>query len=428
MPEGATDRSATPSGAGQKVAAAEAVSNSQGSSGPSPAVMATYARQNLVFERGEGAWLITQGGERYLDFTSGIAVNALGHAHPHLVEALREQAGKLWHTSNLYRVAGQERLAERLCAATFADKVFFCNSGAEACEGAIKTARRFHSFNGAPERWRIITFSGAFHGRTLATLAAGGNSKHLDGFGPEVDGFDHVPFGDHDALKAAIGPNTAAIMIEPVQGEGGVRAVPQQCLRGLRELCDEHGLLLILDEVQTGVGRTGRLFAHEWAGITPDIMSIAKGIGGGFPLGAFLATERAASGMQAGTHGSTFGGNPLATAVGNAVLDVVLAPGFLEEVEAKASHLTQSLGALLESHPGKVLEIRGQGLLKGLRLGVPVPDLVAAAASEKLLLVGAGDNVVRLLPPLTITPDEIADSIGRMSRALDKVAAPSAHT
>lgn len=429
MPEGTTEKSATPSGAGQNVEAAASSGNASAHSGPSPAVMPTYARQNVVFDRGEGSWLISSDGERYLDFASGIAVNVLGHAHPHLVEALNEQAGKLWHTSNLYRVAGQERLAERLCAATFADKVFFCNSGAEACEGAIKAARRFHCVNGAPERWRIITFSGAFHGRTLATLAAGGNPKHLDGFGPEVDGFDHVPFGDHETLRAAIGPHTAAIMIEPVQGEGGARAVPPQCLVGLRELCDEHGLLLIFDEVQTGVGRTGRLFAHEWAGVTPDIMAIAKAIGGGFPLGAVLATERAAAGMQPGTHGSTFGGNPLATAVGNAVLDIVLEPGFLEDVEAKASHLNQSLGALLERHPGKVFEIRGQGLLKGLRLGVPVPDVVAAAASEKLLLVGAGDNVVRLLPPLTITHDEIVDSIERLSRALDKVPAPSsAHT
>ncbi len=302
-------------------------------SGPSPAVMSTYARQDLVFERGEGSWLVATNGDRYLDFASGIAVNALGHAHPRLIAALTDQASRVWHTSNLYRIAGQERLAERLTALTFADKVFFCNSGAEACEGAIKLARRYQFANGHPERYRIITFKGSFHGRTLATLAAAGNEKYLEGFGPPAEGFDHLDAGDLDAVAAAIGPETAAIMIEPVQGEGGVRVIAARLPhRACASLCDKHGLLLVLDEVQTGVGRTGKLFAHEWAGITPDVMAIAKGIGGGFPVGAFLATEEAASGMVPGTHGSTFGGNPLAMAVGNAVLDVVLEPGFLEGI------------------------------------------------------------------------------------------------
>ena len=385
--------------------------------GPSPAVMPTYARQNLVFARGEGSWLIATDGARYLDFASGVAVNALGHAHPHLVAALQTQAAQLWHTSNLYRVEGQERLAERLVAATFADRVFFCNSGAEACEGAIKTARRYHYVNGAPQRWRIVTIEGAFHGRTLATLAAGGNAKYLEGFGPPADGFDQVPFGDHAALESAIGPQTAAILVEPLQGEGGVRLLPDQCLKGLRELCDRHGLLLILDEVQSGMGRTGKLFAHEWAGITPDIMAIAKGIGGGFPLGAFLATEEASKGMTAGTHGSTFGGNPLATAVGNAVLDIMLEPGFLDGVQEKARLLHQGLARVQDAAPGIIEGIRGRGLLMGLKLKVAPADFVKAALAENLLLVGAADQTVRVLPPLTATPAEISDACDRMARA-----------
>ncbi len=389
---------------------------------PSPAVMATYARQNLVFERGEGAWLITPEGERYLDFGSGVAVNALGHTQPHLVAALVEQAHKLWHTSNLYRVAGQERLAERLTEVTFADRVFFCNSGAEACEAAIKAARRYHYVCDRPERWRIITFQGAFHGRTLATIAAGGNVKHLLGFGPPVEGFDHVPFADLTAAEKAMGPETAAIMIEPVQGEGGVHVAPLEFLAELRALCDSHGLLLIFDEVQTGVGRTGKLFAHEWAGITPDLMPIAKGIGGGFPLGALLATEEAAKGMTAGMHGSTFGGNPLACAVGNAVLDIVLEKGFLDEVNRRALRLKQALAAVKDQHPEIVEEVRGQGLLAGLKLKVPVPDVVNAAIEERLLLVGAGDNVVRLLPPLNVTEEELADGADRLSSALNRIA------
>ncbi|HYD16350.1 MAG TPA: aspartate aminotransferase family protein [Hyphomicrobium sp.] len=386
--------------------------------------MGTYARQNIVFARGEGSWLETENGERYLDFGSGVAVNALGHAHPRLVAALTAQAGKLWHTSNLYRVGGQEKLAERLVEATFADKVFFCNSGAEACEGAIKAARRYHFVSGQPERWRIITCTGAFHGRTLATLAAAGNPKYLEGFGPEAPGFDHVPFGDLDAVRAAVGPETAAVMVEPVQGEGGVHVGSAECLRGLRALCDEAGILLVLDEVQTGVGRSGKLFSHEWAGITPDIMAVAKGIGGGFPLGAVLATERAAAGLTPGMHGSTFGGNPLATAVGYEVLNVVLEPGFLEAVQQKALRLRQSLAGIQDLFPGLVTEIRGQGLLAGIKVNAAPPDVVAAALSEKLLLVGAGDNVVRVLPPLTVEDDEIAEGVERLGRALARIAQP----
>ncbi|MFA5899230.1 MAG: aspartate aminotransferase family protein [Hyphomicrobium sp.] len=387
--------------------------------------MGTYARQNLVFERGEGAWLITPDGDRYLDFASGIAVNVLGHAHPLLIAALTEQAGKLWHTSNLYRVEGQERLAERLVAATFADRVFFCNSGAEACEAAIKAARRYHYVSGNPQRWRIITFSGAFHGRTLATIAAGGNPKYLEGFGPAVEGFDQVPFGDLEATEAAITPETAAIMIEPTQGEGGVNVAGTEFLRALRELCDKHGLLLVLDEVQCGMGRSGKLFAHEWADIAPDLMPIAKGIGGGFPLGALLATEEAAKGLTAGTHGSTFGGNPLATAVGYAVLDAVLEPGFLEGVQQKTLRLKQAMAEIKDTHPDLVEEVRGQGLLTGLKLKIAPAEVVKAALGEHLLLVGASDNVVRLLPPLNITDEEIAEAAQRLSRALDHLSAPA---
>jgi acetylornithine/N-succinyldiaminopimelate aminotransferase len=394
------------------------------SAGPSPAVMPTYARANVVFERGEGAWLIATDGERYLDFASGVAVNALGHAHPRLVAALTEQAGKLWHSSNLYRVAGQERLAERLCQVTFADQVFFCNSGAEACEGAIKLARRYHHASGHPERWRIVTFKGAFHGRTLATIAAAGNPKHLEGFGKPADGFDQVAFGDLEATTAAIGPETAAIMVEPVQGEGGINAAPVSWLKALRELCDAHGLLLVLDEVQTGMGRTGRLFAHEWAGITPDVMAVAKGLGGGFPIGAVLATNDAARGMVAGTHGSTFGGNPLAMAVGGAVLDAVLEPGFLEHVQAMALRFKQQLASLQDAYPHVIEEVRGSGLLTGLKLKPALGDVVSACMAEKLLTVGAGDNVVRLVPPLNVTEAEISEAVGRLGRALARFPQP----
>ena len=393
---------------------------------PSAAVMPTYARQNVVFERGEGAWLVATNGDRYLDFGSGIAVNALGHAHPKLIAALTEQAQKLWHSSNLYRVAGQERLADRLCAATFADKVFFCNSGAEACEGAIKLARRYHFAAGHPERWRIITFKGAFHGRTLATIAAAGNEKHLEGFGQPADGFDIVALGDLEAVQKAIGPDTAGIMLEPVQGEGGVRVVDLPFLKAVRALADQHGLLLILDEVQSGMGRTGKLFAHEWAGISPDVMAIAKGIGGGFPVGAFLATNEAAKGMVPGTHGSTFGGNPLAMAVGNAVLDAVLEPGFLEHVQAVSLRFKQELARIKDEFPGLVEEVRGRGLLIGLKVKPPYGDVVNALSAEKLLTVGAGDNVVRLLPPLNITEAEIAEATHKLAAALRRLANPAA--
>jgi acetylornithine/N-succinyldiaminopimelate aminotransferase len=395
-------------------------------SSPSAAVMPTYARQNVVFERGEGAWLISTSGERYLDFASGVAVNALGHAHPKLVAALTEQAHKLWHSSNLYRVAGQERLAERLCAATFADKVFFCNSGAEACEGAIKLARRYHFANGAPERWRIVTFKGAFHGRTLATIAAAGNEKHLEGFGQPADGFDLIALGDLAAVETAIGPHTAGIMIEPVQGEGGARVVDPKFLQALRQVADKHGLLLILDEVQSGTGRTGKLFAHEWAGITPDVMAIAKGIGGGFPVGAFLATNEAAKGMVPGTHGSTFGGNPLAMAVGNAVLDAVLEPGFLQHVETVSLRFKQELARIKDEFPELVEDVRGSGLLTGIKVKPPYGDVVNACTAEKLLTVGAGDNVVRLLPPLNVTEAEITEATRRLAAALRRLAKPAA--
>ena len=387
------------------------------------ALLPTYARAPLAFERGEGAWLVATNGERYLDFGAGIAVNALGHAHPHLVEALTAQAQKLWHTSNLFEIPDGERLGRRLVDATFADAAFFCNSGAEANEAAIKMARKYHAAGGQPERYRIVTFEGAFHGRTLATLAAGGQQKYIEGFGPKVDGFDQVPFGDHEALLAAIGPETAALMVEPIQGEGGIRSVPPQCLRGLRELCDARGLLLILDEVQTGIGRTGRLFAHEWAGMTPDILSAAKGIGGGFPLGVCLATEEAARGMTAGSHGTTFGGNPLAMAVGNAVLDVVLADGFLDHVQRIGLLLKQRLAGLRDRHPEVIAEIRGAGLLLGLKLNVPNVAFAAAARAEHLLVIPAGDNVVRLLPPLIVTDADVHAAVDRLEAAAGRLEA-----
>ena len=380
-------------------------------------VLPTYARQDLAFERGDGAAIYTTSGDRYLDFGAGIAVNALGHCHPRLVEALVNQAHRLWHTSNLYRVPGQERLARRLVEATFADTVFFCNSGAEAIECAIKMARRHHFVNGSPERYRLITFEGAFHGRTLATIAAGGQKKYLEGFGPKVDGFDQVPFGDLEAVTEAIGAQTAGILIEPVQGEGGIRPAEPAFLRALRRLCDDRGLLLVFDEIQCGMGRTGRLFAHEWAGVTPDIMAIAKAIGGGFPLGACLATGDAAKGMTAGTHGSTFGGNPLAMAVGNAVLDVVLEEGFLERVRAASTRLNQKLARIVDEPPEVVSEVRGQGLMLGLKCVVPNTRVIAALADAKMLAIGAGDNVVRLLPPLIVSDDEIDEAMDKLAEA-----------
>jgi len=392
-------------------------------SAASSVLLPTYARAPIALERGEGAWAITADGTRYLDFGAGIAVNSLGHAHPHLVEALTSQAQRIWHTSNLYTMPDGEKLARRLCEATFAERVFFTNSGAEANECAIKMARKYHAAKGHPERYRIVTFEGAFHGRTLATIAAGGQQKYIDGFGPKVDGFDQVPFDDEAALKAAIAPETAALMIEPIQGEGGLRSVPMRFLKRLRELCDEHGLMLIFDEIQTGVGRTGKFFAYEHNGVAPDIMSIAKGIGGGFPMGACLATEEAASGMTLGTHGTTFGGNPLAMAVGNAVLDVILAPGFLDHVQKTALRLRQSLAQLKDQHPQVIEEIRGEGLMLGLKLKTPNTDFVAQARAAGLLVVAAGDNVVRLLPPLVIGESEVAEAVARLDKAAGAVEA-----
>ena len=385
-------------------------------------VLPTYARVDLAFERGEGAWLYTASGERYLDFASGVAVNALGHAHPKLIEALTEQAHKVWHVSNLYRIPGAERLAERLCALTFADFAFFCNSGTEAIEGAIKMARKYQAVSGRPERFRIVTFEGAFHGRTLASLAATGNKKYLEGFGPPTEGFDQVAYADLDAVKKAISPETGAILIEPVMGEGGVRVVPHDFLRALRKLCDDRGLLLIFDEVQTGFGRTGKLFAHEHAGVTPDIMAVAKALGGGFPVGAFLATAEAAKGMTAGTHGSTFGGNPLAMAVANAVLDVIGNEDFLREVQLKAARLKQRLAELKDRHGAVIAEVRSEGLLVGLRLVPPASAMVDELRAEKMLCPTAGDNVVRLLPPLIIGEEEISEAVARIDRACTRLA------
>jgi acetylornithine/N-succinyldiaminopimelate aminotransferase len=385
-------------------------------------LLPTYARVDLAFERGEGAWLIATSGERYLDFTSGVAVNALGHAHPHLVEAITKQANRVWHVSNLYRIPESERVAERLCAASFADVVFFCNSGAEAMECAIKMARKYQSASGRPERYRMITFEGAFHGRTLATLAAGGQKKYLDGFGPVVDGFDQVPFADLEATKRAVGPQTAAILIEPIMGEGGVRVVPNEFLRALRRLCDEHGLLLVFDEVQTGIGRTGELFAYQRCGVTPDIMALAKALGGGFPLGACLATSEAAKDMTTGTHGSTFGGNPLAMAAASALLDVVLADGFLERVRRVSLVLKQKLAEIKDRYPTIIAELRGEGLLVGLRAAVPSAELVDELRAEKMITAAAGDNVVRFLPPLTVSEEEVAEAVRRLERACARIA------
>ncbi|WP_353643065.1 aspartate aminotransferase family protein [Mesorhizobium sp. WSM2239] len=378
------------------------------------ALFETFARAPLAFDRGEGSWLITEDGQRYLDFAGGIAVNSLGHGHPKLVAALTEQAGKLWHTSNLYQIPGQTRLAERLVANSFAGKVFFTNSGAEALECAIKTARRYQYVNGHPERFRAITFEGAFHGRTLATIAAGGQQKYLEGYGPKVEGFDQVAFDDIDAAERAITTETAAILLEPVQGEGGIREFPAQSLKRLRELCDEHGLLLIFDEVQCGVGRTGKLFAHEWAGVYPDLMAIAKGIGGGFPMGACLATDEAAAAMTPGVHGTTFGGNPLAMAVGNAVLDVVLEEGFLEEISRKGLLMKQGLAAIADEFPEVIEGTRGMGLMLGLKCKAPNAKVAAALREQKLLSVPAGENVLRLLPPLTVTDAEIREALDRI--------------
>src|SRR6195256_2357734 len=384
-------------------------------------LLPVFARVELGFERGEGAWLISTTGERYLDFTSGVAVNALGHAHPHLVAALQEQATKLWHMSNLFRSPDGDRLAARLCEQSFADFVFFCNSGAEAMECAIKVARRYHASKGHPERYRLVTFEGAFHGRTLGTLAATGSAKYLEGFGPPLDGFDQVAHGDLEAVKKAVGPHTAGILIEPVQGEGGVRAAPHAFFRALRQLCDDNGMLLIFDEVQTGMGRTGDLFAYKRLGVTPDIMPLAKALGGGFPIGACLASAEAASGMTPGSHGSTFGGNPLAVAAANAVLDVMLAPGFFEHAQRMSLLLKQKLASVVDRHPRVLSEVRGEGLLIGVKAVVPSGDLVTALREQKLLTVGAGENVVRLLAPLIVTEAEIEESVNRLEHACAKL-------
>ena len=381
-----------------------------------PSILPTYNRAPMSFVAGEGAWLIEEDGRRYLDFGAGIAVNVLGHANPALVDALTEQAGKLWHTSNLYGIPGQQELADRLVDATFADTAFFTNSGTEACELAVKMARKYWYEKGE-DRSEIIAFTGSFHGRSSAGIAAAGSDKMTRGFGPLLPGFTHVAFADHEALAAALSDKTAAVMIEPIQGEGGIIPVPDQCLKGLRDACDEVGALLIFDEVQCGVGRTGKLFAHEWSGITPDIMMVAKGIGGGFPLGAVLATEAAAVGMTAGSHGTTYGGNPLAMAVGNAVMKIVATDDFLTEVSRKAGALRQGLEGLVASHPDVFESVRGTGLMLGLKCRALNADVVKAGYDALLLTVPAADNVVRILPPLNISDEEISEAVRRLDQA-----------
>ena len=392
----------------------------------SPALMNTYARSELAFERGEGAWLYATDGRRFLDFASGIAVTALGHCHPHLVKALAEQANRIWHTSNLYRVPGQEKLAERLVAATFAGatggQVFFGNSGVEAIECGLKLLRKYHDDFGDPKRYRVIACEGSFHGRSLAALAAAGNPKYLKGYEPQVEGFEQVPFGNLNELRAKIGPETAAILVEPVQGEGGMRAGSVDYLKGLRAVCDEFGLLLVFDEVQCGFGRTGKLFAHEWAGIAPDIMTTAKGIGGGFPLGACIASGKVAAAFGHGSHGTTFGGNPLAMAVGNAVLDVMLAPGFLPDVVKKAERLAKGVAQLVDKHQSVFADFRGKGLMLGLKCVGSNTEMVERLRRGGLLTVGAGENVVRLLPPLIVSNAEIDQALDMLDRAARETA------
>ena len=387
-----------------------------------PSVLPTYNRAPLSFVSGEGSWLVEASGRRYLDLGAGIAVNALGHAHPDLVAALTTQANALWHVSNLYNIPAQQELADRLVAATFADTVFFTNSGTESCELAVKMARKYHYEKGQPERTTIIAFEGSFHGRSSAGIAAAGSEKMTKGFGPLLPGFKHLKWGDHDALTAAAAEaDVGAILIEPVQGEGGIRPLPDQCLKGLRDLCDQHGILLILDEVQCGMGRTGKLFAHEWSGVTPDIMMVAKGIGGGFPLGAVLATENAAFGMTAGTHGSTYGGNPLACAVGNAVMKAIADDAFLAEVNRKAALLRQKLEGLVAAHPDVFEGVRGSGLMLGLKCKVTNTDVVKAGYDAGVLTVPAGDNVLRLLPALNISDEDISEAVTRLDTTATKL-------
>jgi acetylornithine/N-succinyldiaminopimelate aminotransferase len=382
-----------------------------------PHVLPTYNRAPLAFVRGEGSWLIAEDGQRYLDLGAGIAVNALGHAHPALVRVIADQAAKLWHVSNLYRIPEQEHLADLLVDTTFADTVFFTNSGTEACELAIKMARKYWYEKGRPERTGILAFEGAFHGRSAAAIAAAGSEKMVKGFGPLMPGFRQLPFGDHDALRAALNDTVAAVIVEPIQGEGGIRALPDACLKGLRDLCDATGTLMILDEVQCGMGRTGKLFAHEWAGITPDIMMVAKGIGGGFPLGAVLATEDAASGMVVGTHGSTYGGNPLGCAVGAAVVGLIAEDAFLADVSRKGALFRQRLEGLVAAHPTLFEGVRGQGLMLGLKCRVPPADMVNAGYGAQILTVAASDNTLRLLPALNIPDADIAEAVTRLDRA-----------
>ena len=392
-----------------------------------PSILPTYARAPLSFVKGEGSWLIEADGRRFLDLGSGIAVNALGHAHPVLVEALTAQAGALWHVSNLYTLPQQQALADKLVAETFADTVFFTNSGTESCELAVKMVRKYFHQAGQPDRIKIATFDGCFHGRSSAAIAAAGTPKMVGGFGPTLPGFVHLPWGDHDSLTEAMkDPDLAAVLVEPIQGEGGIRPMPDACLKGLRAACDAAGVLLVLDEVQCGMGRTGKLFAHEWAGIAPDIMMVAKGIGGGFPLGAVLATERAAAGMTVGTHGSTYGGNPLGCAVGLAVLTHIAEPGFLDSVRQRAGHLRQSLEGLVAAHPDVFESVRGAGMMLGIKCKRAAADVVTAGYAEGVITVPAADNVVRLLPPLTIDEAEIAEGVARLDRAATRLAATAA--
>ncbi|HEX4027751.1 MAG TPA: aspartate aminotransferase family protein [Rhizomicrobium sp.] len=391
-----------------------------------PALLPTYNRTDIAFVRGEGSYLFAEDGKRYLDFGAGIAVSAFGHANPRMLKALTEQAGKLWHTSNLYRVPGQESLSQKLVANTFADTCFFTNSGTEAIELAIKMARRYHFAGSHPERFHIITFEGAFHGRSYAAINAGGNEKYLEGFGPRMPGFVQLQAGDLEAVKKATRPETAAILIEPLQGESGVRAIAPDFLRGLRKLCDEQDLLLIFDEIQTGLGRTGRFFAYDWLGIAPDIMTVAKALGGGFPVGAVLATADAARGMTVGTHGTTYGGNPLAMAVGNEAINMILEPGFLDHVGKVANYLHQQLGALIAAHPDVFDSVRGQGLMIGLKMKTDAAAFIALARAHGLVVLPAGDNVVRLLPPLTLTETEAREGIELLNKTASQTEAQKA--